>query len=89
MKVQPDKIKHFVAWFIGTMLLLVLLYLIKADYYFLLANSIALGLGIAKEVYDCYKPNPTGFSIGDLIADVVAMIVANVVFIFAIWQLLG
>ena len=78
---QPDKIKHFVAWFVIDIVLLTLLFILKCEYYWLIANVVSFGLGILKEVYDCFKPNPTGFSIGDLIADLAGMVLANIVFI--------
>jgi len=81
MKIQPDKKLHFICLLVMDLILLMALYKLKVVGYFLIANAVSFGLGILKEVYDCFKPNPTGFSIGDLIADLVGMFTANVIFI--------
>jgi uncharacterized protein YfiM (DUF2279 family) len=40
-----------------------------------LAMFLCFAIFVAKEVYDCHKPIPTGWSWGDLIADVIGMVV--------------
>ena len=81
MKIQLDKKLHFICLLVVDLILLMALYKLKVVGYFLIANAVSFGLGILKEVYDCFKPNPTGFSIGDLIADLAGMVLANIVFI--------
>lgn len=39
------------------------------------AIGICLGISIVKEVYDCFKKNPTGFSWYDLLADVGGIVI--------------
>ena len=55
-----DKIKHFIIGFILGMSILLIGY-----YSIILATVIFIG----KEIYDCFKPNPTGFDVMDLLAD--------------------
>lgn len=38
-----------------------------------LAACLTLGIGVLKELYDCIKPNPTGWDWGDIVADVVGI----------------
>lgn len=39
------------------------------------AGIITLGIGIIKEIYDVFKPLPTGFDIIDLIADILGILI--------------
>ena len=43
--------------------------------------GVTMAVSIGKEIYDCYKTNPTGFSLGDLMADLLGVIVGMVVVI--------
>lgn len=43
------------------------------------AAFIVLLIGVGKETYDCYKPQPTGFDMSDLAADVVGILIASAV----------
>ena len=40
-----------------------------------IAGVITLGIGIIKEIYDVFKPIPTGFDISDLIADLIGILI--------------
>lgn len=57
-----------------------LLYLILPLFYTVLIASVVF---IAKEVYDKYKPNPTGFDWLDLLTDYIGLTIS----IFIIWLL--
>jgi len=66
--IAPDKLAHFLAFAAGSFALAILLPL-----WIVLAT--ALILGIAKEVYDVFKKNPTGFGWWDLVADLCGVLV--------------
>lgn len=68
LHIPSDKLLHFTCSAIITFICL--LFTPK-----LIAGSIALGVGIGKEIYNCYKKNPTGWSWGDLLADGLGIIV--------------
>jgi hypothetical protein len=67
-----DKIKHFIAT-------LLLCLLVSVFFHFAFGAGVVISLcggcgtslavGVLKEIYDCRKTNPTGFSIPDLFAD--------------------
>jgi uncharacterized protein YfiM (DUF2279 family) len=38
-----------------------------------------IAIGLLKELYDCYKPNPTGWDWHDLLADLLGMTAVLVV----------
>jgi len=80
MKIAPDKRLHLFFSFLMDICLLFALYLLEVKNGIIIANAITALFWIGKEVWDCFKPNPTGFSFGDLLADLIGMIVANVVF---------
>ena len=75
-RIRIDYILHF-----GVGLALGLLYLIIPLPHTVLIASVIF---IAKEVYDKYKPNPTGFDWLDLLADYLGLIIS----IFTIWILI-
>jgi len=80
--IQPDKKLHFIAWLVITLGLLFTLYYFfdmwqNVFTMFLIANAIAFTFGIGKEVYDCFKKSPTGFSWGDMVADVIGILIAD------------
>ena len=43
--------------------------------------GVTMAACIGKEIYDTHKPNPTGFSLGDLMADLLGVIVGMVIVI--------
>lgn len=45
----------------------------------MLSCFIALAIGLLKELYDCHKPNPTGWDWHDLLADLLGLTAALVV----------
>lgn len=67
LHVPSDKLLHFLC---SAMIMLLLQFFIAPP----LAACVTLCIGIAKEVYDCYKPNPSGWSWGDLLADVLGLL---------------
>jgi len=77
MKIAPDKRLHLFFSFLMDICLLFFLYLLEVKNGIIIANAITALFWIGKEIYDCFKPNPTGFSWGDLLADLIGMIVAN------------
>jgi len=77
MKIAPDKRLHLFFSFLMDVCLLFFLYLLEVKNGIIIANAITALFWIGKEIYDCYKPNTTGFSFGDLLADLIGMIVAN------------
>jgi len=84
MKIAPDKRLHFFCTFIMNISLLIVLFLLDVRYGFIMANVFTALFWIGKEVYDCLKSNPTGFSWGDLLADLIGMIVANGIYMLLI-----
>ena len=40
----------------------------------MLSCFITLAIGLLKELYDCYKPNPTGWGWKDLLADLLGIV---------------
>ena len=44
----------------------------------MLSCFIALAIGLLKELYDCHKPNPTGWDWHDLLADTIGIIVGMI-----------
>ena len=73
MKIRPDLKSHFM---VG--LIFGLPYLILPLLYTVLIASVVF---IAKEVYDKYKPNPTGFDWLDLLFDYLGLTIS----ILTIW----
>lgn len=69
MKWGSDKDKHLIVSF----LLVVILYIITRSG--LLSMSIALGVGILKEVYDQWKYG--GFDVADLAADIIGILIGG------------
>lgn len=47
-----------------------------------LSCFITIAIGLLKELYDCHKPNPTGWDWHDLLADLLGMVVVLVVVVF-------
>ena len=45
----------------------------------MLSCFITLAIGLLKELYDCHKPNPTGWDWHDLLADLLGMVAVLVV----------
>ena len=41
-------------------------------------------ISIGKEIADTYKPKPTGFSLGDLLADFIGMIVGIIIYLLTL-----
>jgi hypothetical protein len=70
---QSDKLKHFiVGGALGA-----LSYFFSVGYGFIFASLIFIG----KEIYDCYKPNPTGFDELDLLADYLGYFLILIIFL--------
>ena len=42
----------------------------------MLSCFITIAIGLLKELYDCHKPNPTGWEWHDLLADLLGMVFA-------------
>ena len=42
----------------------------------MLSCFITIAIGLLKELYDCHKPNPTGWEWHDLLADILGMVFA-------------
>jgi len=70
----PDKQKHFLLMFIGT---LVTSLLTRNTW---LAGAIAMCIGIGKEVYDT-TIGTTGFSVDDMVANTIGIFGAMLVYI--------
>lgn len=68
LHLPSDKVLHFICAFV--MAITFSLIMNKC-----LAMFLCFAIFVAKEVYDCHKPIPTGWSWGDLIADVIGMVV--------------
>lgn len=68
LHVPSDKLLHFLC---SAMIMLLLQFFIAPP----LAACLTLCIGIVKEIYDCYKPNPSGWSWGDLLADVLGILI--------------
>ena len=69
--IPKDKIYHFVVgaiFGIFTIWLPVVVVLIAATFVF-----------FNKEIYDCYKPNPTGFDWLDILADYIGFTVSTLI----------
>ena len=47
----------------------------------LLTTFVAFCVGIGKELYDCIKPNPSGWDWNDLLADTIGVIVGVTPFV--------
>lgn len=43
-----------------------------------LSCFVTIAIGLLKELYDCHKPNPTGWDWHDLLADLLGMMVVLV-----------
>ncbi len=41
-------------------------------------------ISVGKEIYDKYKPNPTGFGLGDLLADFIGMVVGICIYLLTL-----
>lgn len=67
-----DKILHFVV-----------MAAISATLFFAInpcvAFALCLAISIGKEVYDCFKKNPTGFDLWDLAADMVGVLCGYII----------
>jgi uncharacterized protein YfiM (DUF2279 family) len=48
----------------------------------MLSSFITIAIGLLKELYDCHKPNPTGWDWHDLLADLLGMVAVLVVVIW-------
>lgn len=68
-----DKVLHFIINFVGV---IVISYYINIVF----ATIIMVIISVLKEFYDVIKPKPTGFSINDLIADVIGMTIGIFVY---------
>ena len=67
--IETDKFAHLVCTFVITLLLGIIFNLNVA----VITTSV---ISVAKEVYDMYKPNPSGFSFEDLEFDIYGMFIA-------------
>jgi len=90
-KAKKDHKQHFTYWFMFTVVVAVILYIIvvilewmKIVYWKMVALVGASGfiLGVGKEIYDCFKTNPTGFSWADLSYDMYATFIVTFSFAF-------
>lgn len=70
---QVDKLYHFL---VGLLIAAILWGIYTSLWLSLLIVSV---VGIAKEVYDCKKPNPTGFDFVDLLATIAGGAVITVI----------
>ena len=48
----------------------------------MLSSFITIAVGLFKELYDCHKPNPSGWEWHDLLADLLGMVAVLVVVIW-------
>jgi len=71
---QPDKIQHLLGGFI----ICVVTGLLLPAWYGLCATILA---GLAKEIYDHFRPNGTGFDIKDLAATCLGGVVGYLILI--------
>ena len=69
--VAPDKVKHFA----GSAALAFVLFAFFGVY----GAAAAFFIGVLKEVYDVFKPRPTGFNFADLLADLVGVAAGSLV----------
>ena len=67
--IAPDKVKHF----LGSALMALVLFAFFGIY----GAAAALLVGVAKEVYDVFKPRPTGFNFADLLADALGVVAGS------------
>lgn len=74
LHVPSDKLLHFLC----AMALMIATSLLTNP---CIGCGVTMAVSIGKEIYDCYKPNPTGFSLGDLMADLLGVIVGMAVVI--------
>lgn len=73
-----DKYLHFTVMMVTSLLLCLLIMPIWA-------LAICVIISVGKEVYDCYKENPTGFDLDDLIADLFGILVGMLGSAAIIW----
>lgn len=66
-----DKLLHFVC----AMVLMIVLSVLTN---MCVGYGITMAICIGKEIWDVYKPNPTGFSLGDFLADLLGIVVGMV-----------
>jgi uncharacterized protein YfiM (DUF2279 family) len=71
--VPSDKVLHFVC----SALIMGLCSIVLNP---MLSCFITIAIGLPKELYDCHKPNPTGWDWHDLLADLLGMVAVLVVF---------
>lgn len=71
--ITKDKILHFIVGLVFGL-----------SYYFVALWSVLFGtvIFVGKEVYDIYKPNPTGFDWMDILADYLGFAIGLTIAIF-------
>lgn len=67
LNVRSDLILHFI---VSAVIMLCLTFIVPNW----VAAVITLLIGIMKELYDCVKPNPTGFDKLDIVADILGIL---------------
>ena len=68
LQVPSDKLLHFIC----AMILMAVCTLLLGKGWALIVTSV---ICVAKEVYDCVKKSPTGWSWGDLLADLLGILI--------------
>lgn len=68
LDVPSDKLLHFVC----SAVIMITLMPVFGE---CLATIATIGICIGKEIYDCHKKNPSGWSWGDLLADFLGILI--------------
>ena len=68
LDVPSDKLLHFVC---SAVIMIILMPVLGKC----LATIATIGICIGKEIYDCHKKHPSGWSWGDLLADLLGILI--------------
>lgn len=74
-----DKIYHTLVNMIGIIIICII-----PGYNLFHALTLMIFISFIKELYDRIKPNPTGFSLPDLLADLIGMILGSLIYYFVL-----
>ena len=81
-----DKIKHFIVGFLVAQLFTPLTFYSSIGWSLLITFILATLVFIGKEIFDIYKPIPTGFDWYDIYADylgfALGLFISSIIFIF-------
>ena len=68
LDVPSDKLLHFVC---SAVIMIILMPVLGKC----MATIATIGICIGKEIYDCHKKHPSGWSWGDLLADLLGILI--------------